>query len=655
MRGVLRRAAAAGPGVLATPSALLPLVALVPLALAVFFGGGSDLATVAWIALVALAAVVVLAAAGLLGKVATPRLGADAWLLLAGLSGLVAWQGLSIVWSIQGDRTWETFNRGLAYLAFLALGLLATAAAPSARAVAAGLAVLLGTAVAWSLVTVAVPALGPDTERSARLVSPVGYWNALALLVAMSLPLWLWVAARGAHDPGVRAAATAMLFLALVALGLTTSRGGILAALMAVGIWLVVGRPRLESVAALAVAGVPAVALAGWALEATVLGEAGAAADARRTDGALFGLLAVVGVSLVVVTTLRLVRLPVVGPVRRRAGLGVLGAGAAAALVTVVLVLATSDLARAWDEFRNPPAVEVTNAPGRVTELSSNHRWTWWSQAWELFRADPWGGTGAGSYELARRPIREDTRAPIDPHNLVLGALSETGVVGLGLLCVAGAGAAWVAVAALRRLREDERAAAAALAAGAGAWLVHALVDMPWQYVAVTAPMFFALGALTTAGRTEPARRRRLRLAALAAAATILGAAFSIASPALAERRSQAAFDALVEGDPGTAVDRAEQALALDPLDVRAVLVRASAEEIRGNLDEAERQFRHAVELQPRNPETWYELGRFEFEARRRPRSALVYADRSYALDSWPPETGALLNEIRAELARRSR
>lgn len=654
MRGVLEGAEPAGPGARARTAVLLPLVALLPLAAAVLAGDGSEFVRLAWVGLAALVALAVLAAAGLRGVVAIPPLGPDALLLLAGAGAFVAWQGVSIVWSIQGDRTWETFDRGLVYLLFAVLGTLAVAAAGTVRVAAAGVAALAGAAVAWSLVTVAVPALGPDTERSARLVEPVGYANALALLVAMSLPLWLWLAARRAHDAWLRAAATALLFLSLVALGLTTSRGGTVAALAALGVWLTAGRPRVESVVVLALAGAPAVGLVAWTLEATVLGEAAADAATRRSDGAVFGLLALAGAALVLVAALALARRPVADPVRRRVGVGLLAAGGLAGAAAVVLVLATADVGGAWDEFRNPPQVEVTTAPGRVTELSSNHRWTWWTQAWELFRANPWIGTGAGSYGLARRPIREDTRAPVDPHDLPLLALSETGLVGLVLLGAAVAGGVWVAVAALRRLGEGERAAAAALAAGGAAWLVHALVDMPWQYAAVTAPLFFALGALAAAGRPATARRRGGLLGTAAAAAVVVVTASVIASPAVAERRTAAALDALLDGDPAAAVDRAEQARALDPLDLEAVIVQATAEEIRGDLDEAERLFRRAVELQPENPRTWYELARFEFESRRRPREALVYADRSYGLDSWPPDTGTLLNEIRAELARRS-
>ena len=86
---------------------------------------------------------------------------------------------------------------------------LAASAAESVRAPAAALAALLGTVVVWALLGAVIPALGPDTDRSARLQEPVQYWNGLALLVAVSLPLWLWLAARREHVPRVRAGATA--------------------------------------------------------------------------------------------------------------------------------------------------------------------------------------------------------------------------------------------------------------------------------------------------------------------------------------------------------------------------------------------------------------------------------------------------------------
>ena len=420
-----------GEAVARAPLPWLP-VAFVPVALVVLAGGGSDPVRLAWVTLVALAALGVLGIAVLRGSLAPARPGPDALLLVGALAALVAWQGVSVLWSIEGDRTWEVFNRGLAYLAFLTLGWLAAAAADSVRAPATALAALLGTVVVWALLGAVIPALGPDTDRSARLQEPVQYWNGLALLLAVSLPLWLWLAARREHVPRVRAGATAMLFLALVALALTTSRGGVLAALAALGVWLVVARPRLESVGALALAGIPAVAVAVWALLGSVIADAGPLNGERRTDGAILGVLLVLGAAGVVVAALRLARLAPTDPVRRRIGRALLLAGAVAAVVAVVAVLVAVDVGQAWDDFRNPPAVQVTTGAGRVIDVSSNHRWTWWTQAWELFRDEPWAGWGAGTFELARRPIRQDSIAPLDPHDLPLAALAETGVVGFG-------------------------------------------------------------------------------------------------------------------------------------------------------------------------------------------------------------------------------
>ena len=642
-----------GEAVARAPLPWLP-VAFVPVALVVLAGGGSDPVRLAWVTLVALAALGTLGIAVLRGSLAPARPGPDALLLVGALASLVAWQGLSLLWSIEGDRTWEMFNRGLAYLAFLTLGWLAAAAADSIRATAAALAALLGTVVVWALLGAVIPALGPDTDRSARLQEPVQYWNGLALLLAVSLPLWLWLAARREHVPRVRAGATAMLFLALVALALTTSRGGVLAALAALGVWLVVARPRLESVGALALAGIPAVAVAVWALLGSVVADAGPLNGERRTDGAILGVLLVLGAAGVVVAALRLARLDPTDPVRRRIGRALLLAGGVAAVVAVVAVIVAVDVGQAWDDFRNPPAVQVTTGAARVIDVSSNHRWTWWTQAWELFRDEPWAGWGAGTFELARRPIRQDSIAPLDPHDLPLAALAETGAVGFVLLLAAVAGGAWVAAAGVSRLRDDERAAAVALAAGAAAWLVHSLVDMPWQYAATTAPVLFGLGALAAAGRPTVRRRAgRPGLATVAVATGLVAVAVSVASPAVAQRESEAAFDALLEGDTAGAVDGARNARSLDPLAVGPVIVQATAEEIRGNLDEAERLYRHAVELQPRNPRPWYELGRFEFESRGRLEPAFLYADRSFALDPRPQGTGELLNAIRAAMEAR--
>jgi tetratricopeptide (TPR) repeat protein len=640
------------------PPLLLGSAALV-LAVAVFAGGGSDddrIFPIGSLALAAAGAALVLVAAGSLPR---PRVGRAAALLLLTLTAFVLWSGISIVWSVQPDGSWDAFNRGSAYVAVLLLGLFVGGLVPRAPRVAGGvLAVVLGLAVAWALVGKVVPALGPELDRSARLRAPVGYWNALALLVAMSLPLWLWVAARPSHRPALRAGATGMLVAGLVALALTTSRGGILVGAIAVAAWLALTTPRLEGIAALIVASPIAAVVAAWALSRPGLAEAGVDQDVAARDGALFGVVLAAALALVFVLALAAARQSVDAARRRRLErLAAVLVGLTVLVALLVGGLRVGDPA-AWarerlDEFRNPRSEQVSQDPERLTAFSSNHRWTWWGEAGRLFLDDPAGGTGAGSFGLARRPLREDTQVPLAPHNIALQALSETGVVGFLLLLAATVAGAFAVVQALRRLSGSDRAVAAALAAGLVAYLAHSLVDMGWEYVAVSAPFFLALGVLAGVGHGPPSYGRRQPVAALVAGALVVSLLASLAFPWLAQRSVDDAYAALERGDFAEAAEAADNAAALNPLSIEPLRAGAVAEELRGNLDRAERLLLDAVELQPENPETWYELGRFEFEARGELEQALRHLDRSYALDSFGP-SGPVLDEVRAAIAARA-
>jgi len=610
---------------------------------AVFLGGGSDDGSLLWIG--GAASVVV---AAFLVLLSPPRIGFAGAGLVAFLGALVLWSGISIVWSIQPDRSWSSFNRGLTYLALLGLGTFVGAVARRApRDAAAGLAVVLGLAVAWALAGKIVPTLGPELDRSARLRAPIGYWNALALLIATSLPLWLWVAARRSHGARIRAGATAVLAASLVALLLTTSRGGILVGAVAIGVWLVLTRPRLEAAVALLIAAPVAAAVAFWALGRPALAEAGAASGDAARDGAVFGLLLVLALTLVF--GLALASAP---EERRRLAQAAVSVGAALAVIGLAVAFVRVDVGAAWGEFRNPPAVQVPQGPERVVSFSSNHRWTWWRESARVFENHPLAGTGAGTFALARKPVRKDTQAPLAPHNVGLQALSETGIVGFALLLGVVGSAGWAVASALRRLGGEDRAAAAALAAGLAAYLAHSLVDMGWEYVAVSAPFFLALGILLTAGGSPGSRGRRRPIAALGIVALAAFTVTSLATPWLGERRVDDAYAALEQGDLATAAATADRAAGLNPLSIEPLHAGALAEELRGNLAEAERLLRQAVELQPENGETWYELGRFEFESRGELRLALRHLDRSYALDSFGP-AGPVLDEVRAAIAAR--
>lgn len=227
------------------------------LAASFLFGGGSDDGPVAWIGAGAVLVALGLCGAALWGLVPVPSLGREG-LAFAGLAGgFVAWNGITILWSTEPDRSWDYFNRGLAYFAFAVVGaFVGSAVAP--RVLAWLVLGLIGATAVWALAGKALPRLYEDYGRFARLRSPVGYWNGLALVIAFGLPLALWAATWRGHSRAGRAAAVVLLYAFFVALFLTYSRGGILAALVAVALWFGLTRERFEGVVALAAAGVPA-------------------------------------------------------------------------------------------------------------------------------------------------------------------------------------------------------------------------------------------------------------------------------------------------------------------------------------------------------------------------------------------------------------
>src|SRR6266542_4345690 len=170
------------------------------------------------------------------GLLPTPVPGAAGLWTLGLLIGFVAWNGVTIWWSVQADRSWDYANRGLVYVALCVLGLYVGAFVPRpAQLVAGGLCLLFGAVLVWALAGKVVPALFPDGERVARLRNPIGYWNGLALVCDMALPLFLWLAARR------RDLASLGVYLAAIALLLTYSRGGLLVAAAMVALWLGIG------------------------------------------------------------------------------------------------------------------------------------------------------------------------------------------------------------------------------------------------------------------------------------------------------------------------------------------------------------------------------------------------------------------------------
>ena len=243
--------------------------------LALFFGGGPGDGSVFWLGAVALAAIV-----ALLVVVGLPQ----GWPAVVPLAALAVWCAVSIRWSGLPDRSWDYANRTILYALFAAVGLWAAA---RTRALARGLALLLGTVIVWSLLGKVFPFFydysGPDVTR---LRGPIGLWNQLALATDFALALAL--AFRGR-------AGTLLAYSALVALLLTYSRGGILTAALVCIVWFCFTDDRVESAVSLVAAALPAAVVGGIAFALPGVTSDSQSLDVRWRDGLVFGALLVVG------------------------------------------------------------------------------------------------------------------------------------------------------------------------------------------------------------------------------------------------------------------------------------------------------------------------------------------------------------------------
>lgn len=583
-------------------------------ALSTLFSAGSSNGRLVWIGLAALAVSAAFGAGAFLGF-PRPVVGREAVVALALLGAFVTWNGISVLWSIEPDRSWDYVNRGLVYLAFAGVGIavgsfVPRAARASAYVLAAGLALPLG----WALLTKAFPGVGSDTGRVARLSAPIGYWNALALLFAMALPLALWLAARREHAHWLRALGVVYAYALVVGLLLTYSRGGVLAGGVAIVLWLVLGRPRVESAAVLLLGGGAALGVAVWAFSRPGLAEDGQASSVRAHDGAWFAvvfLLAALAVgALAYLGSLVEERRPLSD--RRRGLLGqaalvVLVVGLAAGLV----VLAVESKPQGWfKEFSAQPTnAGAQEGPGRIINASSSSRWLWWKEAWQAFEKQPLRGTGAGTFEVTHRLLRTNTIVVTEPHNVPLQFLSETGVVGLALFLGFLAAAALGIVRAVRRLEGIDQAAGVALSVLAVAYLLHSLVDFDWDFVAVSGPFFVSVGVLLggRAVRDEP----RPWLAPLPVVGT-LAIALSLLTPWFAQRDTDAAVLALADARPQQAYRDARDARSLNPLALDPLRWQAEALVQLGDFQGARALYIEGVKLQPLNWRAWYYLGKFE-------------------------------------------
>ena len=181
---------------------------------------------------------------------------------------------------------------------------------------------------------------------------------------------------------------------------------------------------------------------------------------------------------------------------------------------------------RAYDSFKARP-ISVSNSGNlnkRLFSLSGSGRLTQWRVAVDDYRAHPWLGSGAGTYELSWLHDRPTGSWKIrDAHNLYVEVLAELGPVGLALLLLTLSVPIYAAV-------KVRRHPLVPIALGAYvAFLIHAAVDWDWEMPALTIAGLLCGVAIMVVARSNPEGRpltKRVRIGAVTAIAVVAAFAF---------------------------------------------------------------------------------------------------------------------------------
>ncbi len=582
--------------------------------------GGFDATGFAAAALIVWSAVVLLLAIGVAPRAEPPTAAIAAGLCLAGFAGLTA---LSILWGDDAGHAFEDVVRGLLYAGVFVLVVIA-AARGDARSWLAGLAVGLTAIAAIALMARFEPSLfgHPDADLAVRVPSalgrlsyPVGYWNALAAITAAAIVLLAWFGA-SARSPGWRSAAVAAIPIAVLALWLTDSRGGIAAAAIGFAVIAICGprRSALVTNLCLGVAGGIVLIAVSQLYDELLHDPIDPAAAGQGDRMLLFTALAVAATG----AARHLLEGAIARfTVPRRAAIAALALAAAAAVVGFVAI----DPVQRFEDFKAPP----TGDENGFLRGGSSGRYQFWTAAVDAFADQPVTGVGAAGYTPYWLEHREIAQPATRAHSLLLESAAELGVFGLALVL------GFFGVAAVTGWRRTKRPSPMPDAAPALAVLVIGFVvcavDWVWDLPAVFAPTVLA-GALLTGPATLPAisiapaparigvARSRRRFAS--GVAVLLAAWISICGSVLLlleDRKIEASRSAAQAGDLQAALDAANDAADLEPWAAEPRTQLALIYEDMSDLPAARREIAEAIDRAPNDYKLYLTAARFDAES----------------------------------------
>ncbi|HEX6389864.1 MAG TPA: O-antigen ligase family protein, partial [Solirubrobacteraceae bacterium] len=485
-------------------------------------------------------------------------------------------------------------------------------------------------------------------DQIARLRAPIGYWNALALVLVMALPIALRVAIDRDRRPGWRLAALIAAFLLLSTTAMTYSRGGVLALAVAMAVLLALGRDRLRMLTAFALAALAAIPVIAIAFGRESLTDSGAPLRDRIADGRSITAMTIVMGAMLIAAAWWLLRAEREGswtPQRTRTVSRGLALLAAFYLFASVGAAANQpgglgeQVSRSWHQFIDQKQDKVAD-PVRLTSTNSGNRWVWWQEAVGSWSDRPFGGWGAGAFPVVHLQYRENTINVAQVHSAELQWLTETGILGFGL---AMTGFGLLGFAGVRRVRAAppgrERELGVALLAAAAAWAVHASIDWDFEIPGATLPFLLFLGVLAaTPAETpvedkvpelfhDPERERGPTTSRVLGVGVATVAACAIAASSLLpwlavaktnDAQDDAGVDAPTPEILRAAAAEADVAAQLDPLSPDPLFASYAIALQRGRVVEAREFLLEAAERAPNDYRVWQRLANV----------ALLVADR---------------------------
>ncbi len=629
-------------------TALSVAAATVLLALA---NGGFDPTGFGAGALVAWALILVVLAVGAFPRAEPPRVAVVAGMCLAGFAALTA---LSMLWGSDNGRAYEDVVRTLLYLGIFVLVVLA-AARGDAISWLSGLAI--------GLVAVGAIALGGRFEPSwfgnpeiqiverlpaalGRLTYPVGYWNGLAAAMATAITLLAWLGARSG-TPLARSASTAAIPVVLLALWMTDSRGGLVAAALGIAVMLAAGQRRTPLLAGLGLGlAVGVVSIVVVESYDTLRSDPIAAATTSEGDW----MLAIVVALTAATFALRFLldsRINALSAAPRH------GRAALVALaVAVIAAIALSGPTERWEDFKEPPTGSEV-AEGGVSQLrvGGSGRYQFWEQGLDAFAGDPIAGVGSAGYTSYWLEHRDIVIPATRAHSLLFETMAELGLIGLTLICGFFGVAA---VAGVRRAGDGLAGEGASAALGVlTVGFIASAVDWTWDLPVVFGTTVIAAALLTGPATLAPiadsgpvgvgvARSRRR----FAAGVSILIVGWVSVCAAglllLSDRRLEASKNAFDRGDLSAAADAAEDASSIQPWAAEPYAQLALVYERGGQIAEAQAEVAEAIDRAPRDYRLYLLATRLATEAGDR-EAASAYFEQAHQLNPRDPTLAELI------------